>query len=213
LSVGRIEPDLSSEVIDPSTPVAAGEVGARRFPARAPAVWELLQDAGIDPAPERASSTWADFLRSQADALPACDSLETITLSGTRMYVLAVLADAGIKIALSGIQTPRMNAIMERWVRTCRHELLDRTLIWNQRHLRHALREYEHFHNEHRPHQGLVKRPTAAPTTRTDHRSGPDRPAPRPTTRSPRRHPARVRTCRLTCPDEVFGKHTAIAAA
>jgi putative transposase len=38
-----------------------------------------------------------------------------------------------------------MNAIMERWVRTCRRELLDRTLIWNQRHLLHALREYEAF--------------------------------------------------------------------
>jgi putative transposase len=45
---------------------------------------------------------------------------------------------------------PRMNSIMERWVQTCRHELLDRTLIWNQRHLLHALREFEHFYNEHR---------------------------------------------------------------
>ncbi|MFI0480742.1 hypothetical protein [Actinomadura sp. 9N215] len=26
-----------------------------------------------------------------------------------------------------------MNALMERWVQTCRRELLDRTLIWNQR--------------------------------------------------------------------------------
>ena len=34
-----------------------------------------------------------------------------------------------------------MNSIMERWVQTCRHELLDRTLIWNQRHLLHSLRE------------------------------------------------------------------------
>ncbi|WP_243715503.1 integrase core domain-containing protein [Micromonospora sp. KC207] len=52
-----------------------------------------------------------------------------------------------------------MNAIMERWVRTCRHELLDRTLILNllnQRHLLHALREYEIFYNEHRPHQGIA---------------------------------------------------------
>jgi hypothetical protein len=32
----------------------------------------------------------------------------------------------------------RGNSIMERWVQTCRHELLDRTLIWNQRHLLHA---------------------------------------------------------------------------
>ena len=57
----------------------------------------------------------------------------------------AVLADAGIKVVLSGIQTPRMNSIMERWVRTCRRELLDRTLIWNQQHLLHALHEFEYF--------------------------------------------------------------------
>jgi hypothetical protein len=56
-----------------------------------------------------------------------------------------VLADAGVKVVLSGIQTPRMNLTMERWVRTCRHELLDRTLIWNQRHLLHALNEFECF--------------------------------------------------------------------
>jgi hypothetical protein len=30
----------------------------------------------------------------------------------------AVLADAGIKVVLGGIQMPRMNAIMERWVQT-----------------------------------------------------------------------------------------------
>jgi putative transposase len=169
---------------------------------------------GGRPAPERSSSTWADFLRSLADALLACDFLETVTVLGTRMYVLAViehatrrirvlgatahpntswvvhvarnlvmdledagskarylirdrdgkfpalfdtvLADAGIKVVLSGIQTPRMNSIMERWVRTCRHELLDRTLIWNQQHLLHALHEFECFYNGHRPHQGLA---------------------------------------------------------
>jgi putative transposase len=48
-----------------------------------------------------------------------------------------------------------MNAIMERWVRSCRAELLDRTLIVNQADLRHALREYETFYNEHRTHRAL----------------------------------------------------------
>jgi putative transposase len=43
----------------------------------------------------------------------------------------ATLADAGIEVLLSGIQTSRMNSIMERWVQTCRRELLDRILIWN----------------------------------------------------------------------------------
>jgi putative transposase len=67
-----------------------------------------------------------------------------------------ILADAGIQVVLSGIQVPRMNSLMERWLQTCRHELLDRTLIWNQRHFLHALREYEQFYNSHRPHQGIA---------------------------------------------------------
>ena len=48
---------------------------------------------------------------------------------------------------------PRMNSLMERWIRSCRAELLDRTLIWNQTHRLHALGEYEQFFNEHRPHR------------------------------------------------------------
>jgi hypothetical protein len=67
-----------------------------------------------------------------------------------------VLADSGIDVVLSGIRMPRMNSVMERWVQSCRRELLDRTLIWNQRHLLHALREFEQFYNGHRPHQGIA---------------------------------------------------------
>jgi transposase InsO family protein len=68
----------------------------------------------------------------------------------------AILAGAGIQVMLSGVHIPRMNSIMERWVQTCRRELLDRTLIWNQRHLLHALGEFEDFYNGHRPHQGIA---------------------------------------------------------
>jgi putative transposase len=65
-----------------------GELLVLGVKVAASTVWEILKDAGIDPAPERACTTWADFLRSQADALLACDFLETIALSGARMYVL-----------------------------------------------------------------------------------------------------------------------------
>jgi transposase InsO family protein len=167
----------------------------------------------MDPSPARASTTWAGFLRSQADALLACDFIETVTLNGQRHYILAViehasrrvrvlgatahptaawvgqafknfvmdleeagcrarylirdrdgkfpalmeeiLADIGIQTVLTGIRMPRINAVMEGWVHSCRRELLDRCLLWNEHHLRHALREYEEFYNEHRAHQGL----------------------------------------------------------
>jgi transposase InsO family protein len=191
-----------------------GELLTLGVKVAASTVWEILRTAGVDPAPDRAATTWTQFLRSQAEALLAADFVETITLTGTRMYVLAViehasrririlgatahpsaawvtqvarnllmdiedagcrvkylirnrdgkypalvdaiLADAGITVVLSGIQIPRMNSIMERWVRTCRHELLDRTLIWNQWHLLYALREYERFYDLHRPHHGIA---------------------------------------------------------
>ncbi|WP_267900435.1 integrase core domain-containing protein [Actinomadura spongiicola] len=73
---------------------------------------------------------------------------------------------------LTGVRMPRMNAVMERWVQTCRRELLDRTLIWNQRHLLHALGEFEIFYNEHRPHQGIANarplKPLPPPITEPD---------------------------------------------
>ena len=67
----------------------------------------------------------------------------------------AVLADAGIRPVLCSVRAPRMNAIAERWIGGCRRELLDRTLIWNQSHLRRILGEYESHHNQHRPHRSL----------------------------------------------------------
>jgi transposase InsO family protein len=198
-----------------------GDLLALGVKVAASTVWEILREAGIGPAPDRAGATWTQFLRSQAEALLAADVIETVTLAGTRMYVLAViehatrrirvlgatahptaawvtqvarnmvmdledagcrvkylirdrdgtypamfdevLTDAGVEVVRSGIRAPRMNSIMERWVRTCRRELLDRTLIWNQAHLLHALREFEIFYNGHRPHQGIANARPLAP--------------------------------------------------
>jgi putative transposase len=65
-------------------------------------VWEILKEAGIDPAPERSTATWADFLRSQAEALLACDFFETATLSGARMFVLAVIEHHARRVRVLG---------------------------------------------------------------------------------------------------------------
>ncbi|HEU5031503.1 MAG TPA: hypothetical protein VFV01_41765 [Spirillospora sp.] len=57
-------------------------------------------------------------------------------------------------------------------MQTCRRELLDRALVWNQRHLLHALCEFETFYNEHRPRQGIANarplKPLPAPITEPD---------------------------------------------
>jgi transposase InsO family protein len=47
------------------------------------------------------------------------------------------------------------NAIAERFIGSVRRELLDRTLIINQRRASAALRVYEQHYNSHRPHRTL----------------------------------------------------------
>ena len=74
----------------------------------------------------------------------------------------ALFQAAGIRVIRSAVQAPRMNSITERWIGSCRRELLDRTLIWNQHHLMMALREYEDFYNSHRPHRYNSHRPHRA---------------------------------------------------
>ena len=90
----------------------------------------------------------------------------------------AVFQAAGARVVRSAVQAPRMNSIMERWIGSCRRELLDRTLVWNQRHLMTVLREYEDFYNTHRPHRTLnqaarsARCPMASPTWTTSASGG-----------------------------------------
>jgi putative transposase len=93
----------------------------------------------------------------------------------------AILADSGITMTTTAIRIPRMNAIMERWIRTCRSELLDRILILDQAHLLHTLREFETFYNNHRTHRALQAAAPLCPPP-TDHRTGPTGPPHHPTT-------------------------------
>ncbi len=76
-----------------------------------------------------------------------------------------VFAATGAEAIKTPPGAPRANAFAERWVRSVRHELLDRTLIWNQRQLRGLLEESVEHYNEHRPHRSLSQR---APTDDAD---------------------------------------------
>jgi hypothetical protein len=59
-----------------------GELAAMSVKVAASAVWEILKEHGIPPAPEGQNSAWADFLHGQADALLTCDFFGTRTLTG-----------------------------------------------------------------------------------------------------------------------------------
>lgn len=66
----------------------------------------------------------------------------------------AVFEAAGIDARLTAPQTPRMNAIAERFVRTMRAECTDRMLIAGERHLYTVLDHYVDHYNAGRSHQG-----------------------------------------------------------
>jgi putative transposase len=59
----------------------------------------------------------------------------------------AIFTGADIRIVRTAIQTPRANAIAERFIGTLRRECLDHLLITGPRHLAAALREYAQHYN------------------------------------------------------------------
>jgi putative transposase len=65
----------------------------------------------------------------------------------------------GLRTITTMPKTPRMNAICERVIGTLRRELLDRTLIFGERHPALVLREYVIHYDRHRPHQSRQQRP------------------------------------------------------
>jgi transposase len=80
-----------------------GELLVLGITVAASTVWEILHEAGIDPAPQRTAQTWATFLRSQAQAIIAVDFFETFTLTGARLYVLAVIQHATRRVRILGV--------------------------------------------------------------------------------------------------------------
>jgi putative transposase len=74
----------------------------------------------------------------------------------------ALFRAADVEIITTPPQAPRANAICERVVGTLRRELLDRTLIVNEQHLRRVLDVYATHYNGHRPHWALDQHAPAA---------------------------------------------------
>jgi putative transposase len=54
-------------------------------------VWQILHDAGIDPAPRRTGPTWKQFLTAQARGILAADFVHVDTVLLRRIYALIVI--------------------------------------------------------------------------------------------------------------------------
>ncbi|MFI1335290.1 hypothetical protein ACH4U7_35310 [Streptomyces sp. NPDC020845] len=72
-------------------------------PIAASTVWEILNAAGIDPAPRRAGPTWREFLTNQAEGIIAADFFHLDTVLGRRLYAPAFLEHGTRRVHFSGV--------------------------------------------------------------------------------------------------------------
>lgn len=66
-------------------------------------VWEILNRAGIDPAPRRGGPTWRQFLTAQAESIIATDFFHIDTVLGQRLYALAFLEHGIRRLHITGV--------------------------------------------------------------------------------------------------------------
>ena len=71
--------------------------------------------------------------------------------------VLDFLRSAGLTAKRTSVRAPWQNGLAERWIGSCRREILDHVIALNEQHLLRILREYTNYHQEDRLHDSLDK--------------------------------------------------------
>src|SRR6202790_2757115 len=71
--------------------------------------------------------------------------------------VIAAVKATGIIPKRTSFRSPWQNGIAERWVESCRRELLDHVIALNDNHLRRLLSDYVRYYHEDRTHLALGK--------------------------------------------------------
>src|SRR5579862_4043516 len=84
----------------PAHPRRVGRPGHKVAPST---VWQILKDAGIDPAPRRAGQTWRAFLDAQAKTILAADFFHVDTVLLRRLFVLFFIEHGTRRVHLAGI--------------------------------------------------------------------------------------------------------------
>jgi putative transposase len=120
---------------------------------------QLLPDPGDQP-PVRAKPTSTWIVQQLRQAFPYESAPRFLLFDHDQKYGLEVPA-ALRSLPINGVQTsfasPWQNGVAERWVGSCRRELLDHVIALNERHLKRLLSAYVSYHHEDRTHLGLGK--------------------------------------------------------
>jgi hypothetical protein len=77
-----------------------------------------------------------------------------------------LLTSSGMKPTRTSAASPWQNGIAERWIGSCRRELLDHVIVLNDSHLRRLIRDYISYYHADRIHDSLEKdTPTIRPVS------------------------------------------------
>lgn len=73
------------------------------------------------------------------------------------LEVPAAIRSMNIGAVQTSYRSPWQNGVAERWVESCRRDLLDHVIAINERHLKRLLSDYVRYYHEDRTHLGLAK--------------------------------------------------------
>jgi putative transposase len=71
--------------------------------------------------------------------------------------VMTFLRATGLQPKRTSVGAPWQNGIAERWVGSCRREMLDHVIARNEQHLRRLVRDYVNYYQADRIHDSLAK--------------------------------------------------------
>jgi transposase InsO family protein len=94
------------------------------------------------------------------EAFPFATNMRHLIFDRDAKYGLELpvtVRDMGMEPLPASWRSPWQNGVAERWVGSCRRELLDHVIPANERHLRRLLTEYVRHYHEDRTHLGLSK--------------------------------------------------------
>lgn len=71
--------------------------------------------------------------------------------------VISIVKTLGIEPKRTSFRSPWQNGVVERWVGSCRRDLLDHVIVLNRRHLKRLMDEYVRYYHDDRTHLTLAK--------------------------------------------------------
>src|SRR5256712_6974545 len=170
-------------VVENSTwgaPRIHGELLMLGFDVSERTISRWMKRAPRDPEPAK---RWLTFLRNHREAIAAMDFFTVPTITFSSLYCFFVISHDRRRILHFNItkhptsswivqqlrgslrvnplrtsfESPWQNGVAERWVGSCRRDLLDHIIAVDERYLKRRLSEYIRYYHEDRTHLGLGK--------------------------------------------------------